>query len=286
MNASPRVKIHSGFEVLAAAAAGRLIDRLAAVQNRRGEATVVLTGGTLGIDILKAVTAGDNVSDVDWAKVNFWWGDERFLPGGDAGRNAVQAEEALLGRVPVDNLRVHPFGASDEFDDVSAAAAAYAAELALEAAHERSVEGSAGSDSISTPGPSSDRDAADRPARLPRFDVLLLGVGPDAHIASLFPDLEGIRARNQTVVGVDNSPKPPPLRVSLTLEAINSADEVWIAAAGNDKAGAVGLALAGAAPVQVPAAGAAGRSKTLWLIDQDAAAQIPESLMVSESVEQ
>lgn len=286
MNASPRVKIHSGFDTLATAAAGRLIERLVAVQNRRGEATMVLTGGTLGIEILRAVASADNVSDVDWARVNFWWGDERFLPGGDAGRNAVQAEEALLGRVSVDKLRVHPFGSADEFEDVSAAADAYAAELALEAAHERSVEGSAGSDSVHTPGRSTDRDAADRPARLPRFDVLLLGVGPDAHIASLFPEMEGIRARNQTVVGVRDSPKPPPLRVSLTLEAINSADEVWIAAAGNDKAGAVGLALAGAAPVQVPAAGVTGRSKTLWLIDQDAAAQIPESLMVSENVEQ
>lgn len=286
MSPSPRVKIHSGFDALASTAAGRLIDRLASVQNRRGEATLVLTGGTLGIAILKAVADAPNVADVDWSKVNFWWGDERFLPGGDGERNAVQAEDALLERVGVDRLRVHRMGSSDDFDDVDSAAEAYAAELALDSAHERSVDGSAGADSGSTPGHAADRDAADRPARLPRFDVLLLGVGPDAHIASLFPDMDGVRSRNQPVVGVVNSPKPPPQRVSLTLEAINSADEVWIAAAGNDKAGAVGLALAGAAPVQVPAAGAAGRSKTLWFIDQEAAAQIPESLMVSENVEQ
>ncbi|GAB3525238.1 6-phosphogluconolactonase [Arthrobacter monumenti] len=286
MSASPRVKIHGDFDGLSSAAAGRLIDRLASVQRRRGEATVVLTGGTLGISILASIPAADNVGDVDWARVNFWWGDERFLPGADAERNAVQAEEALLGRIDVDRLRVHPFGSADEFEDVHAAADAYAAELALEAAHERSAEGSTGTEAGAAPERAVDRDVSNRAARLPQFDVLLLGLGPDAHIASLFPDMEGVRTRNQTVVGVENSPKPPPLRVSLTLEAINSADEVWIAVAGNDKAGAVGLALAGAAPVQVPAAGAAGRSKTLWLIDQDAAAQIPEQLMIFESVEQ
>jgi 6-phosphogluconolactonase len=107
----------------------------------------------------------------------------------------------------------------------------------------------------------------------------LLGVGPDAHIASLFPEMAGIREEELTVVGVENSPKPPPERVSLTLPAINSATEVWLVVAGDDKAGAVGLALAGAGPVQVPAAGPKGRQETLWMLDQAAASQLPESLL-------
>lgn len=278
-----RVKIHPDFESLTSAIAERLLTRLAQVQSRRGEATVVLTGGTLGIAALSAVAQSANLATVDWPRVNFWWGDERFVGSDDQDRNAKQAADALLSKIDVDPLRVHPFGSTDEYDDVEAAADAYAAELALAAAHERSVEGSTATESDAKSSPQ--LDATGRAARIPQFDVLLLGVGPDAHIASLFPEMAGIRTKNQSTVGVNDAPKPPPLRISLTLEAINSADEVWIAVAGSDKAGAVGLALAGAAPVQVPAAGANGRDKTLWLIDQQAAAQIPESLIISESVE-
>ena len=85
------------------------------------------------------------------------------------------------------------------------------------------------------------------------------------------------------MVGVQNSPKPPPLRVSLTLETINSAQEIWIVAAGADKAAAVGLGLAGANEVQVPASGARGRNKTMWLLDQAAAAKVPAALMRGDS---
>lgn len=258
MSASPTVRIHPDFAELAPAAARRLISQLASVQQERGEATVVLTGGSIGISILAAVADADNRESVDWKQVNFWWGDERFLPASHQDRNAVQAEEALLSRIDVDRNRVHPFGSAEEYDDVHTAANAYAAELARESTDDG----------------------------IPRFDVLLLGVGPDAHIASLFPDMDGIRARGRSVVGVENSPKPPPERVSLTLEAINSASEVWIVVAGQDKAGAVGLALAGAAPVQVPAAGAGGQQTTLWLIDQEAAAQVPEFLLVPEEADQ
>ncbi|WP_026818513.1 6-phosphogluconolactonase [Arthrobacter castelli] len=253
MNASPRVRIHSNYDALAAAGADRLIERLAAAQQQRGEATAVLTGGNIGISILAAVAEAENRDTVDWSRVNVWWGDERFLPASSPDRNAVQAEEALLRHVDINRGRVHPFGSADEFDDVHAAAAAYAAELAQDSAP---------------------------------FDVLLLGVGPDAHIASLFPDMDGVLARGRSTVGVENAPKPPPQRMSLTLEAIQSADEVWMVVAGKDKAGAVGLALAGAAPVQVPAAGATGRDKTLWLIDREAAEQVPESLLVDETAEQ
>jgi 6-phosphogluconolactonase len=104
-------------------------------------------------------------------------------------------------------------------------------------------------------------------------------VGPDAHIASLFPEQAGIREKDRTVVGVRNSPKPPPLRISLTLPAINTAAEVWMVVAGEDKAGAVGLALAGANPVQVPASGPRGTSRTLWLIDENAASRVPQQLV-------
>lgn len=263
MRRSPSgVTIHPDFEALAAATAARLITKMVDVQSRRGEATVVLTGGSLGIAVLEAVTRAPARTAVDWSRANFWWGDERFVPAADAQRNAGQAFEAMLDVLPVDPARVHPMPAADEVDDVEAAAAAYALELAAAAEAEELVPGFVEAD-----------------PRLPRFDVLLLGVGPDAHVASLFPESAGVRTAGSTTVAVRNAPKPPPERVSLTLEAINSADEVWLAVAGEDKAGAVGLALAGADGSQVPAAAVTGRTRTRWLIDESAALRLPAQLL-------
>jgi 6-phosphogluconolactonase len=261
----PRVSIHPDSSVLMAAIAARLITKLVDVQDRYGEATVVLTGGTVGIGTLKAVADSPACPAVDWSKVNFWWGDERLVPREDPERNALQARQALLSHIPVDPSRVHEPGSSEEFETPEEAAADYARRLEDAAVAEHAAD------------PSDDRP--DEPGKLPRFDVVLLGVGPDAHVASLFPEQAGIREKERTVVGVRNSPKPPPARVSLTLPAINTAAEVWMVVAGEDKAGAVGLALAGANPVQVPAAGPAGRSRTLWLIDENAASRVPQQLV-------
>ena len=266
MSYSPNgVSIHPSVEALTTATAARLITKLVDVQSRRGVATVVLTGGTVGIAVLDAVATAPARVAVDWSKVNFWWGDERFLAADSPDRNAVQAGQALLSRLPVDPARVHPVPSADDTGSVEEAAAGYALALAAAAAEEKLAPGFESRDS-----------------RLPRFDLLLLGVGPDAHIASLFPEMAGIRTTGETVVSVRNAPKPPPERVSLTLEAINTAEEIWLTVAGEDKAGAVGLALAGAGPVQVPAAGAHGRTKTRWLIDQAAASQLPERLLDPE----
>ncbi|MBE0010691.1 MULTISPECIES: 6-phosphogluconolactonase [unclassified Arthrobacter] len=272
MNAEPKVSIHPDSSLLAATVAARLITRLVDVQNERGSATVVLTGGALGTAALAAVADSPACSAVDWSRVDFWWGDERFLSASDPDRNAVQARQALLGKLGLAESQVHEFGSSDDFADQDAAAADYAARLQDAADAERA---------LANEGDDGDRAGDSQDPRLPRFDVLLLGVGPDAHIASLFPEMPGIRTKEQTVVGVADAPKPPPLRISLTLEALNSAQEIWIAAGGQDKAGAVGLALAGAGTVQVPASGARGQRKTLWLIDQEAAAQLPGRLIDS-----
>ncbi|MBW8817045.1 MAG: 6-phosphogluconolactonase, partial [Streptomyces sp.] len=110
------------------------------------------------------------------------------------------------------------------------------------------------------------------------FDVLMLGVGPDTHVASLFPELPAVRETERTVVGVHGAPKPPPTRVTLTLPAIRAAREVWLLAAGEDKAQAAAIALSGAGEIQAPAAGARGRARTLWLLDSAAASQLPRSL--------
>src|SRR5690606_22151568 len=115
--------------------------------------------------------------------------------------------------------------------------------------------------------------------RYPDLDLVFLGVGPDAHIASLFPGHDGIKEREATVVPVRNSPKPPPERLSLTLPVLNSARFVWLCLSGADKAPALGLALAGANVAEVPVAGAKGRDKTVFLIDRAASAEVPEELL-------
>ncbi|MDP3207643.1 MAG: 6-phosphogluconolactonase, partial [Rhodoglobus sp.] len=102
---------------------------------------------------------------------------------------------------------------------------------------------------------------------------------PDGHVASLFPERSGIRETVRTVIAVTNSPKPPPERISLTLPVLNSSARVWLVVAGADKAAALGLTLAGASINEVPAAGVEGRRTTLFFVDGQAAAQVPEGLI-------
>jgi 6-phosphogluconolactonase len=249
----PVVVVHRDADELAGAVAARLITRIADVQSARGNASIVVTGGGLGGATLAAVAASPARSAVDWKHLDVWWGDERFLPRGHPERNETQARAALLDAVPVVSHRVHPMPATEDTgDDPDAAAESYAAVLA----------------------------AATRPenhARVPEFDVLMLGVGPDGHVASLFPDHPALYETRQ-VVAVRGAPKPPPIRISLTLPAIRTATEVWLVVAGDDKAAAVRMALSGAGEVQVPAAGARGRQRTLWLLDRAAASALPPGL--------
>ncbi|MFP5346157.1 MAG: 6-phosphogluconolactonase [Actinomycetes bacterium] len=255
MTAATSVVVHADRQLLCEAIAARLVTQLVDAQASRGRAHVVLTGGTVGIALL-ATLAGSPARDaVDWRAVDVWWGDERYLPAGDPERNETQAREALLDHVPVDPARVHAMPASDGPDgaDVDAAADRYAEELAA----------------ATEPG--------DR-AGVPRFDVLMLGVGPDAHVASLFPGQPGLYETQRTVIGVRGAPKPPPTRISLTLPAIRQASEVWFVVSGDDKAGAVRLALSQAGEIQVPASGPTGQRATRWLLDRAAASQLPAGL--------
>ncbi|MFD1831884.1 6-phosphogluconolactonase [Streptomyces desertarenae] len=243
---------------MARATAARLVTAVAEAQAARGGASVVLTGGRNGNALLAALAQAPGRDGVDWSRVDLWWGDERFLPDGDPDRNHTQAREAFLDAVPLDPARIHPMPASDgpHGHDAAAAAAAYAAELAAAA----DADGAGGG----TP-------------RLPVFDVLLLGLGPDTHVASLFPGHPAVREEERTVTGVLEAPKPPPTRISLTLPAIRSARQVWLLAAGEDKAEAAAGALAADDPFEVPAAGARGRERTVWILDEAAAARLPAS---------
>jgi len=112
---------------------------------------------------------------------------------------------------------------------------------------------------------------------VPAFDVVLLGLGDDGHVASVFPESPALHDE-RTAVAVRGAPKPPPTRITLTLRALCQAREVWLLASGEGKARAAVLALSEAGAYQIPAAGARGRSRTLMLLDQAAAARLPKGL--------
>jgi 6-phosphogluconolactonase len=251
---TPTVLIHRDQKVLAQAVAARLVTRLVDVQAARGGASLVLTGGGVGIAVLRELAATGARDAIDWRNLDVWWGDERFLPSGDPERNETAARAALLDHVDVDPARVHPMPACDgpDGDDPEAAAERYADELRAAARPEDH-------------GP------------VPSFDVLMLGMGPDGHVASLFPGMPALYDE-RPVVAVRGAPKPPPTRITLTLPSIQAAKEVWVMAAGEEKARAVRMALSGAGPVQVPAAGARGRHRTLFLLDRAAASQLPPGI--------
>ncbi|MFC5678864.1 6-phosphogluconolactonase [Aeromicrobium endophyticum] len=230
-------EIWSDADALADAIAQRIVARLAEVQRSGRTPSIVLTGGTIAIAAYERIQPGE----VDWTDVDVYWGDERFVPAGHADRNDQQARDAFLSRLGVPGSRLHTMPASDEgFPSIGAAADAHA--------------------SVLPDGP---------------FDLVLLGVGPDGHIASLFPGFAQLHETERRVVGVEGSPKPPPERISLTLPAVNHARSVWLVVSGDGKAEAVARALGDGTLDDTPARGAHGTDETVWLLDQAAASHLP-----------
>jgi 6-phosphogluconolactonase len=242
------VEIFPDSDTLVEAAGRRLVETINAVATARGRVLIVLTGSGNGIELLRYLNTQS--PQIDWSKVHLFWGDERYVPEDDDQRNEKQAREALLDHIDIPASQVHPMAASDgEFgSDVDAAALAYEQVLAANA----------------EPG---------EPA--PNFDVHLLGVGPEGHINSVFPDTPGVRDTTRMVVSVEDSPKPPPERITFTNAAVQRSREVWLLVSGTAKADAVAAAIGGADPISVPAAGAVGLETTLWLLDEEAAAKLP-----------
>ncbi|WP_370329629.1 6-phosphogluconolactonase [Mycolicibacterium hippocampi] len=240
----PIIETYSDSAELVAAAGDRLVGAITEAIAARGVAAIVLTGGGTGIALLKRV--GERSDEIDWDKVHVYWGDERFVPADDDERNDKQAREALLDHVGIPATNVHAMAATDgEFgDDLDAAAQGYAQLL------DESFEAG------------------------PEFDVHLLGMGGEGHVNSLFPDTAAVRETERLVVGVADSPKPPPRRITLTLPAVKRSREVWLVVSGAGKAEAVAAAVGGADPVDVPSAGAVGSEATVWLLDEDAASKL------------
>ncbi len=247
MSSDPQVIVADDARQLAADTATRTLDTLSAAVRERGEAHLVITGGSILEAVFEALARPDAL---DWSQVHVWWGDERYVPADSDERNDRPAMAALFDRVPVDAAKVHRMPAADAGfgDDAEAAADSYAAELAA---------------------------AAPDGAPVPAFDVALLGIGPDGHCCSLFPGHPGTRVLDAWVMAVHDSPKPPPDRLSLTFPALDRVRQLWFVASGEGKAEAAARAIGGADRVEVPSAGPRGTEATVWLLDRAAAGRLP-----------
>lgn len=259
--APPQLQIFEDSEALAEGVAYKLLRVLKETVEADGIAHVSLTGGGSGIKILRAVAQllGRHDSPTPaWEAVHFWWGDERLLAAGDSRRNETQAREALLDALITDyglpSKNVHPMPDTDDTADPHEAARMYARDLAR-FSPSGGVEG----------------------LELPTLAVMLLGVGPDGHINSLFPWKETLNVTGQPTAGESSAPRElgPPLRVTLTFDAVHTARRVWLGVTGVDKAEAAAKALAEDTDcAAVPAANARGKEQTLWHLDRAAAAHL------------
>jgi len=275
--AGAEVVVLEDGDALAQHVADRLLASVASALDARPAQSpvhVVLTGGRIGGRALEAVAdavgaAGDDAAAdrgaagrgpaaLDWSRVHLWFGDERLVEATSDERNDVQARTALRRAPALHAVHWHamPAAGADGSTDPLDAAARYAAELAEHADDLGPLE-------HAVPG-------------VPVFDVLLLGVGPDGHVASLFPGRPSLDEHGTAVLVEEDAPKPPALRLSLGMDAVRAAAEVWLVVAGEDKAQAVARGLDPTEDLhRTPAAAARGRTTTRWLLDRAAASQLP-----------
>ena len=237
----PRIDVQPDAEALATAVAGELLTRLADAQASGHEPHIALTGGSIAEAVHRELARRSPSTDVDWSRVVVWWGDERFVAPDSSDRNALAARAAFLDAVGA--TQVHEMPSTADAADVEEGAAAYEEVVRAQAAGE--------------------------------FEVVMLGLGPDGHVASLFPGHPQVDIRDRIAVAVTDSPKPPPERISLTFPALNRARSVWLLVSGEAKADAVVAALATEGDVHdTPARGVAGHDETVWFLDREAASRL------------
>jgi 6-phosphogluconolactonase len=237
------LKVLADPAAVAAAVAERFLQRLVAAQGRGEEPQVALTGGSIAQAVHRQIALLAPDHDVDWSRVVFWWGDERYVAPDSAERNALDARAAFLDVVGA--TEVHEIPSTAAAPDVDGAATTYSDLL--------------------------------RSAGAGEFDLVMLGMGPDGHVASLFPGLPQVDVDDRIAVPVTQSPKPPPERVSLTFAALNRTRATWFLVTGEEKADAVRRALADDGDVhETPARGISptpinGAGETIWFLDLAAA---------------
>jgi 6-phosphogluconolactonase len=223
-------------EGLARTAADRFEALARSALAARGRFSCALPGGSVAETLFPAFAR----LALPWPQVDVFFGDERAVPPTDPESNVGLARRLWLDAVPA---VVHAM--PSDRDDLTAAAAAYAAEL-------RTLLGDP-----------------------PRLDLALLGVGPDGHVCSLFPGHPLLAERARLVAEITDSPKPPPRRLTLTLPVLAAARAIWIGAFGEAKAQVIGEAVGDAASRLPVALAARSGPPTTFLLDPDAASALP-----------
>ncbi len=252
MRAGDDVRVFPDLGLLGEAAAGALTQILAELTQDRspaeGPIELAVAGGFVATDVLSRVDAapapgGDHAGRPRpaWDRVRVWWADERYVPASDPDRNDTSAFDALFTRTAGVDLR--PMPVDDGTRALSEAGRTY-------------------------------RDEWTREMSGRRLDLAVLGMGPDGHVASLFPGRATLDAAEPVLVEPD-SPKPPPPRITLSRGVLTGARRIWVVAGGGAKADALARAFApGADFHEVPAAALRG-PRTTWWLDRDAAARLP-----------
>ena len=224
---------------VATQAATETISSIRAVLSKKNSCHLALTGGTVGVLTLAHLAKDPEIKSIDFTKVHFWWGDERFVESTSLDRNANQAKTAFLDHINVPAENVHEFPSSDLALPLNAAALLYEEEL----------QRVFGADEV-------------------KMDITHLGMGPDGHVASLFPGRESWPG---LIVAESDSPKPPAERLSMSLELINKSSKIIFVVSGIDKAEAFEQVHQNDL-CQLPAAKVSARDETLWIVDEAAGA--------------
>lgn len=236
--------VHADVDALAESAAAAIAEVLADTRERLGRpARVSLTGGGAGLRTARRLAE----AGIDWTGVEVHFGDERFVTRDDAERNSGQVGEALLDHVSGYRLVDWPAPGDEGAANVDEAAETFAA---------------------ANPLP---------PRGEPTFDLFLLGMGGEGHVNSVFPHSPQVADDAAGIMAVHDCPKPPPERMTYSLDVVRRSAHVFFLVAGAEKAEAVAAALGGADPQEWPASGARGTTSTRWFLDEAAAAQLGTS---------
>ncbi|XAR65295.1 6-phosphogluconolactonase [Bertholletia excelsa] len=219
----------------------------------RGVFAIALSGGSL-IGLMGKLCEAPYNKTVDWAKWYILWADERVVAKSHADSNYKLAKEGLLSKVPIVPSHVHSIN-----DSVSAEQAAGDYEFVVRQLVKSRII------SVSEIGD------------YPKFDLILLGMGPDGHVASLFPNNSALDEKEGWVTFITDSPKPPPERITFTMPVINSASNVAMVVTGSSKAEAVHLAIDAVGPdcPSLPARMVQpSQGKLVWFLDKAAASKL------------
>ena len=235
------IRVYPNLDRLSRAAAEELVSIAQAAVKEYGRFAIALSGGQTP-RLLYQLLAREYRAVVPWHRTEIFWGDERYVSPEDRRSNYRMAKEAMLDHVPIPRDHLHPMPTL--VPDFEEAAEAYEATL-----------------------------MSHFPGQWPRFDLILLGLGPDGHIASLFPHNPVLAEEARVVAAVRDENADPPLRLTLTLPAIKHAANIHFLIAGKSKATALARALApNANPESSPAAAIKPiEGQLVWWVDEAAA---------------